>query len=68
MATIIRKNERSWAIELISQINQFSKDNDLIIKHAGGESTVSEHRGQNMFQTLCYMAIMTSLAFYKAGS
>ena len=49
MATTIRKNERSWAIELISQINQFSKDNDLIIKHAGGESTVSEHRGQNMF-------------------
>ena len=47
--TTIRKNERSWAIELISQINQFSKDNDLIIKHAGGESTVSEHRGQNMF-------------------
>ena len=47
--TTIRKNERSWAIELISQINQFSTDNDLIIKHAGGESTVSEHRGQNMF-------------------
>jgi type I restriction-modification system DNA methylase subunit len=47
--TTIRKNERSWAIELISQINQFSKENDLIIKHAGGESTVSEHRGQNMF-------------------
>lgn len=49
MATTIRKNERSWAIELISQINQFSKDNNLIIKHAGGESTVSEHRGQSMF-------------------
>ncbi len=49
MATTIRKNERSWAIELISQINQFLKDNDLIIKHAGGESTVSERRGQNMF-------------------
>ena len=49
MATTIRKNERSWAIELISQINQFTKDNDLIIKHAGGESTVSEHRGQSMF-------------------
>ena len=49
MATTIRKNERSWAIELISQINQFSADNDLIIKRAGGESTVSEHRGQNMF-------------------
>ena len=49
MSTTIRKNERSWAIELISQINQFSKDNDLIIKRAGGESTVSEHRGQCMF-------------------
>ncbi len=47
--TTIRKNERSWAIELISQINQFSSENDLIIKHAGGESTVSVHRGQNMF-------------------
>lgn len=49
MATTIRKNERSWGIELISQINQFAGANDLIIKHAGGESTVSEHRGQNMF-------------------
>jgi len=49
MAATIRKNERSWAIELISQINQFSTDNDLIIKHAGGESTVSEYRGQSMF-------------------
>ena len=49
MSTTIRKNERSWAIELISQINQFSTDNDLIIKRAGGESTVSEHRGQSMF-------------------
>ena len=49
MATTIRKNERSWAIELISQINQFSTENDLIIKRAGGESTVSEHRGQSMF-------------------
>ena len=49
MATTIRKNERSWGIELISQINQFADSNDLIIKHAGGESTVSERRGQNMF-------------------
>ncbi|MBE6255564.1 MAG: SAM-dependent DNA methyltransferase [Prevotella sp.] len=49
MATTIRKNERSWAIELISQINQFSAENDLIIKRAGGESTVSEYRGQSMF-------------------
>lgn len=49
MATIIRKNERSWGIELITQINQFADANDLIIKHAGGESTISERRGQNMF-------------------
>lgn len=49
MATTIRKNERSWGIELISQINQFAGANDLIIKHAGGEPTVSECRGQNMF-------------------
>ena len=47
--TTIRKNERSWAIELISQINQFSSENDLIIKRAGGESTISEYRGQSMF-------------------
>ena len=47
--TTVRKNERSWAIELISQINQFSSNNDLIIKRAGGESTISERRGQSMF-------------------
>ncbi len=47
--TIIRKNERSWEIELISQINQFTSENDLIIKRAGGESTVSVQRGNNMF-------------------
>lgn len=47
--TVVRKNERSWAIELISQINQFSTENDLIIKRAGGETTVSKQRGQNMF-------------------
>lgn len=47
--TTVRKNERSWAIDLITQINQFSSQNDLIIKSAGGESTISEHRGQSMF-------------------
>lgn len=47
--TTIRKNERSWAIELISQINQFSAENDFIIKRAGGESTVSQPHGQSMF-------------------
>lgn len=46
---IVRKNERSWAIEIISQINQIAKENDLIIKRAGGESTISYNRGSRMF-------------------
>ena len=49
MNTIVRKNERSWVIELISQINQYANTNDLIIKHAGGESTISEKKGKCMF-------------------
>lgn len=48
MATI-RKNERSWGIELITQINQFAGANDLMIKRAGGESTISETKGKSMF-------------------
>lgn len=49
MATIIRRNERSWAIELISKINAIVSANDLIIKRAGGESTISTGRGNTMF-------------------
>ena len=49
MATIIRRNERSWAIELISKINAIATENDLIIKRAGGESTISTGRGNTMF-------------------
>lgn len=45
----IRKNERSWGIELITQINQFAGAHDLMIKRAGGESTISEARGKSMF-------------------
>lgn len=37
MPTVIRKNERSWAIELITKINSIANDNDLFIKRAGGE-------------------------------
>lgn len=37
----INPNERSWAIDLISKINQFVDKHDLIIKRAGGESTIS---------------------------
>lgn len=49
MGTIIRRNERSWAIELISKINAIATANDLIIKRAGGESTISTERGNTMF-------------------
>ena len=49
MTTIIRRNERSWAIDLISKINAISTTNDLIIKRAGGESTISTGRGNTMF-------------------
>ena len=47
--TTVRKNERSWAIELISQVNQYCRDYDLIIKRAGGETTINEGLGINMF-------------------
>lgn len=49
MGTVVRKNERSWAIELISQINNYVDSNDFVIKKAGGESTVSVFRGNSMF-------------------
>lgn len=49
MPTIIRRNERSWAIELISKINSYISDKDLTVKKAGGESTISTKRGNSMF-------------------
>lgn len=49
MPAVVRRNERSWAIELITKINQIASGNDLVIKRAGGESTVSTGRGNAMF-------------------
>ena len=49
MSTMIRKNERSWAIDLISRINLIAKNNDLAIKKAGGETTISIDRRNRMF-------------------
>ena len=49
MATVIRRNERSWAIELITKINEIANANDLVVKRAGGESTISTGRGNTMF-------------------
>lgn len=37
----INENERSWAIQIISEINYLLKRNNLGIKLAGGENTVS---------------------------
>lgn len=48
MATV-RKNERSWAIEIISQINRIAETNDLRIKRAGGETTISVSNVKRMF-------------------
>ena len=46
---IVRKNERSWAIEIISQINRIASENDLVIKRAGGESIISYSKSGRMF-------------------
>lgn len=47
--TIVRRNERSWAIEVISKINEIASLNDWLIKRAGGESTISVNHRSNMF-------------------
>lgn len=45
----VNKNERSWAIELISQINSIAENYELVIKRAGGESTISAGDQRKMF-------------------
>ena len=47
--SIVRRNERSWAIDLISKINSFVHKNDLVIKRAGGENSISTGIGSTMF-------------------
>lgn len=49
MEATVRRNERSWAIELISKINSIAGRNDLMIKRAGGETTISTGSGSRMF-------------------
>ncbi|SHO48713.1 N-6 DNA methylase [Anaerocolumna xylanovorans] len=48
MGTIVRRNERSWAIEIITQINLMLQGLGLKIKCAGGESTISVNK-KSMF-------------------
>lgn len=42
-AQSVHDNERSYAIELISAINDHLHGKDMYIKRAGGESTINEH-------------------------
>lgn len=49
MPTVIRDNERSYAIDLISHINTLAQQYTLQIKKAGGERTISTGRNNRMF-------------------
>lgn len=49
MPTVIRDNERSYAIDLISQINTLAQQYTLQIKKAGGERTIATGRNNRMF-------------------
>ena len=40
--TTINYNERSWAIDVISEINQWVNNKNLLIKRAGGENTIND--------------------------
>lgn len=64
MGTIETKNERSWAIFIITEIKSMLDSADLKIKSVGGESTLSTNK-KKMFY---YMEIMLKLEFYKAGN
>src|SRR5690554_366345 len=41
----INYNERAWAIDVISEINRIAQSNNLQIKRAGGEHTLSLEKG-----------------------
>lgn len=54
MSTIVRRNERSWAIELISEINSLVDRNNISIKRAGGENTISTHKNTMFPDVILY--------------
>lgn len=54
MGTIIRQNERSWAIEIITQINIMLEGLNIRIKRAGGESTLSVSKKSMFPDVLLY--------------
>lgn len=54
MGTVVRRNERSWAIEMISQINEMLQRLNIRIKRAGGESTLSVNKKSMFPDVLLY--------------
>lgn len=54
MGTIIRRNERSWAIVIISEIKVMLNGLGLKIKSAGGESTLSVNKKRMFPDVLLY--------------
>lgn len=54
MSTIVRRNERSWAIVIISEIRAMLKGMNLKIKSAGGESTLSVNKKSMFPDVLLY--------------
>ena len=44
MSSIVKINERSWGIDLISHINEYLVGKDIIIKRAGGEHSLKAER------------------------
>lgn len=54
MGTIVRKNERSWAIVIISEIRVMLNSLNIKIKSAGGESTLSVNKKSMFPDVLLY--------------
>jgi len=49
MSSLLNYNERSWAIEVISEINDICSKLNTPIKRAGGEHTLSMDKGNSLF-------------------
>lgn len=54
MSSRITYNERSWAIDIISEITLYSSSRSLTIKRAGGESTINTGRQRLFPDVLLY--------------
>lgn len=54
MSNRITYNERSWAIDIISEITLYSSSRSLTIKRAGGESTINTGKQRLFPDVLLY--------------